>query len=267
MPQPGDEAEAGAAQGAPSDGTEFLVIPSVSVQRGRVVVVNKGRYEPLLDAEDRELSLVDFVKMYLAEYATVCIIDIDGIERARPQLGHISAVSREKNVWYDPGVRDVGDMSDAFMAGANRVILGTKTLASRDDLMECHEASSDYVLGLDWSGHILSGDATVSQADPLDFLADMRLAGVRRVLFTQLGRVRRDARIDEPFVREMVARTRRLYLGGSGFDMATAEEIRGSSLGVRGVIVGIFDLIREDLVPEDEEEIEGGGVVVDNLGG
>jgi hypothetical protein len=79
--------------------------------------------------------------------------------------------------------------------------------------------------------------------------------------------VRRDARIDEPFVREMVKRVRRLYLGGSGFDMATAEEIRRSELGVRGVIVGILDLIKEDLVPEDEEDIEGGGVVVDNLGG
>jgi phosphoribosylformimino-5-aminoimidazole carboxamide ribonucleotide (ProFAR) isomerase len=267
MSRPDVDGGAGGPHGTAADGTEFLIIPSVSVQKGRVVVVNKGRYEPLLDAEDRELSIADFVKMYLADYKTICIIDIDGIEKDRPQLGHISTVSRDKNIWYDPGVRDVGDMADAFMAGANRVIVGTKTLASRDDLLECHETSSDYVLGLDWSGHILSGDATISQADPLDFLAEMRLAGVRRVLFTQLGRVRRDARIDEPFVREMVKRVRRLYLGGSGFDMATAEEIRRSELGVRGVIVGILDLIKEDLVPEDEEDIEGGGVVVDNLGG
>ena len=257
-PEPVDPEPSGPVEG------EFLVIPSVSLMRGRVVVVNKGRYEPLTDADDKEITLPAFVEMYLGEYKTVCVIDIDGIERGRPQLGQVGLISRDKNVWYDPGVRDAGDMADAFMAGAGRVIVGTKTLRSRDVLAECQETSADFVLGLDFAGgRILSRDATISQTDPLLFLESMREAGVRRVLFTQLGRVRPEARMDEEFVRDMVRHSRRLYLGGSGFDLATAETIRGSDLGVRGVVVGVLDLIRGDIIPADAEDFEGGGVVVD----
>jgi len=247
----------------PAEG-EFLVIPSVSLMRGRVVVVNKGRYEPLTDADDKEITLPSFVEMYLGEYRTICVIDIDGIERGRPQLGQVGLISRDKNVWYDPGARDAGDMADAFMAGAGRVIVGTKTLRGKDELAGCQEASADFVLGLDFAGgRILSRDATISQADPLELLDSLREAGMRRVLFTQYGRVRPESRMDESFVRDMVARTRRLYLGGSGFDLATAEAVRGSGLGVRGVVVGVLDLIRGDIVPSDAEGFEGGGVVVD----
>ena len=257
-PEPAEPEPSGPVEG------EFLVIPSVSLMRGRVVVVNKGRYEPLTDADDKEITLPSFVEMYLGEYKTICVMDIDGIERGQPQLGQIGLVSRDKNVWYDPGVRDAGDMADAFMAGAGRVIVGTKTLRSRDALVECHETSADFVLGLDFAGgRILSRDATISQTDPLLFLESMREAGVRRVLFTQLGRVRPEARMDEAFVRDMVRHARRLYLGGSGFDLATAETIRGSDIGVRGVVVGVLDLIRGDIIPADAEGFEGGGVVVD----
>jgi len=255
------------ASAAAQQESAFLVIPSVSVQKGRVVVVNRGRYEALSDADDKPITLDDFVRMYLSGYKTICVLDIDGIEKGRPQLGHIRALGQGKNIWYDSGVRDLDDMADAFMAGATRVILGTKTLASRDALIECHEASSDYVLGLDWaSDHIVSGDAELSQADPLDLLAEMKQLGVRRVLFTQLGRVRRGARMDDALVREMVARSRRFYIGGSGFDLATAEEIRASSLGVRGVVVSVLDLIRGDIVEEGADGVEGGGVVVRDVG-
>jgi phosphoribosylformimino-5-aminoimidazole carboxamide ribonucleotide (ProFAR) isomerase len=262
----GDEA-AEASSTAPQEGA-FLVIPSVSVQKGRVVIVNRGRYEALSDADDKPITLDDFVRMYLAEYKTICVLDIDGIEKGRPQLGHIRLLGQGKNIWYDPGVRDLDDMADAFMAGATRVILGTKTVHSRDAILECHEASSDYILGLDWAGdHIISADAEISQADPVAFLAEMKQLGVRRVLFTQLGRVRKGARMDDALVREMVARSRRFYIGGSGFDMATAEEIRRSELGVRGVVVSVLDLIRGDIVEEGADEVEGGGVVVQNLEG
>jgi uncharacterized protein related to proFAR isomerase len=267
FPEKPDLAEAGPAE--PDALTkmegEFLIIPSVSLLRDRVVVVNAGRYEPHTDTDDREITLPSFVEMYLKDYSTICVLDIDGIERGRPQLGQVSTVSRTKNVWYDPGARNAGDMADAFMAGAGRVIVGTKTLNGFDDLLECHETSNDYVLGLDWAGRILSRDATISQADPLEFLDRMHGAGVRRVLFNQLGRVRSDARMDEHFVREMVRRSRRFYLGGSGFDLATGESIRRAGLGVRGVVVSVLDLIRGDIVPEEAGEVEGGGVVVDRI--
>ncbi len=247
-----------------ADGPEdsYLVIPAVSLRRGRVVVVNQGRYEPLTDVDDRELTLYDFTAMFLEDYGTILVLDIDGIERRRPQLSQVQTIAPIKNLWWDPGVRDLDDMMDAFTAGANRVVVGTKTIWNLDELMACQEFSGDYVLSLDFAGGILSRDANISQADPISFLRLMHENGIRRVLFSQLGRVKTGSRIDTSFVREMASVTRRLYLGGSGFSLETAEQLGGAGLGVRGVVVGVMDLIRDSLV-EEETEYDEGSVLVD----
>jgi uncharacterized protein related to proFAR isomerase len=232
--------------------------------RGRVVVVNKGQYEPLTDVDDKELTLLDFVELYMQDYETVFILDIDGIERRRPQLPLIQTITSEKNVWWDPGVRDLEDMMDTFTAGANRVVVGTKTIISWDDLLNCQEFSRDFVLGLDWAERILCRDASIAQSDPLDFLERTYDAGIRRVLFTQLGQVSKGSRISHDFVHQMVDRTRRLYIGGSGFDLTMAERLRRATLGVHGAVVGIYDIIREDIVHEGSDYDEG-GVLMDRL--
>lgn len=247
---------------APGPEEKFLVIPAVSLRRGRVVVVNKGKYEPLTDVDDRELTLYDFISMFLEDYSTILVLDIDGIERRRPQLTQVQTVAPVKNVWWDPGVRNLDDMMDAFTAGANRVVVGTKTVWNLQELKECQEFSGDYVLSLDWADGILSRDANISQADPISFLQMMYEGGVRRVLFSQLGRVKAGSRIDTGFVKEMAAVTRRLYLGGSGFSLGTADQLGRSDIGVRGVIVGVMDIIRDSVV-EEESEYDEGSVLVD----
>lgn len=241
---------------------EYLVIPAVSLRRGKVVVVNQGKYEPLTDVDDRELTLYDFTSMFLEDYSTILVLDIDGIERRRPQLSQIQTIAPIKNLWWDPGVRDLDDMMDAFTAGANRVLVGTKTIKDLDELMACQEFSGDYVLSLDFAGGVLSRDANISQADPVSFLRLMHENGVRRVLFSQLGRVKTGSRLDTHIVREMAAVTRRLYLGGSGFNLKIAEQLGGAGLGLRGVVVGVMDLIRDSVV-EEELEYDEGSVLVD----
>ena len=249
-------------EAAESDGQEsdFLVIPAISIRKRRVVVVNNGRYEPLTDVEDKELTLYDFVAMFLDDYSTILVMDIDGIERRKPQLTQIQTVAPVKNVWWDPGVRSLEDMMDTFTAGANRVVLGTKTIWNLEELRACQEFSADFVLGLDWADGILSRDANISQADPIDFLRDMHDEGVRRILFSQLGRVRSGSRIDTGFVREMTEVSRRLYLGGSGFNLATVREVERANMGIRGIVVGVMDIIRDSLV-DDQPEYDEGSVV------
>jgi uncharacterized protein related to proFAR isomerase len=247
---------------APPAEDEFLVIPAVSLQRGKVVVVNKGRYEPLTDVDDRELTLYDFASMFLEDYGTILVMDIDGIERRRPQLSQVQTIAPVKNVWWDPGVRSLEDMMDAFTAGAHRVVVGTKTIWNLEELKECQEFSGDYVLGLDWADGILSRDANIAQADPISFLKLMYEGGVRRVLFSQLGRVKAGSRIDSGFVQEMTGVTRRLYLGGSGFSLDTADQVGRSGMGIKGVVVGVMDIIRDSVLGEDEEYDEG-SVLVD----
>ena len=161
---------------------EYLVIPAVSLRRGRVVVVNKGRYEPLTAVDDRELTIYDFASMFLEDYSTIMVLDIDGIERRRPQLTQVQTIAPVKNVWWDPGVRNLEDMMDTFTAGANRVVVGTKTIWNLEELKACQEFSADYVLSMDWADGILSRDANSAQADPIAFLRLMYEGGVRRMV-------------------------------------------------------------------------------------
>ena len=70
------------------------------------------------------------------------------------------------------------------------------------------------------------------------------------------------SRIDTSFVREMATVTRRLYLGGSGFSLATADQMNRSDLGIRGVLVGVMDIIRDSVMDEGSEYDEG-SVLVD----
>jgi phosphoribosylformimino-5-aminoimidazole carboxamide ribonucleotide (ProFAR) isomerase len=256
---PTSEGEAG-ADDMPQD-EPFLVIPAVSLQRGRVVVINQGEYEPLTDLDDRELTLYDFTELFLEDFGTVMVLDIDGIERRRPQLTLMGTIAPIKNVWWDPGVRNLEDMMDAFTAGANRVVVGTKTVWNLAELRACQEFSRDWVLSLDWADGILSRDAQISQADPIDFLKLMYDEGLRRVMFSQYGPVRSGSRIDMDFVREMDETTRRLYLGGSGFDLSTASVVQRAGLGVRGIVVGVMDIIRESIVQE-EPQVDEGSVLV-----
>jgi phosphoribosylformimino-5-aminoimidazole carboxamide ribonucleotide (ProFAR) isomerase len=253
---------ADAAEGKGED--EFIVIPAVSLKKGRVVVVNQGVYEPITDIDDRDLTLYDFSEMFLEDFSTLLVLDIDGIERRRPQLPLVQTIAPLKNVWWDPGVRNLEDMMDAFTAGANRVVVGTKTIWNKEELLECQSFSRDYVLSLDWNDGIIARDASISQADPVDFLYEMHGEGIRRVLFSQFGRVRAGARIDMEFVREMSRSSRRLYMGGSGFSLSTADEVRRSNLGVRGVVVGVMDIIRESIV-EEGQEFDEGSLLVDKL--
>ena len=241
---------------------EYLVIPAVSLRRGKVVVVNKGRYEPLTDVDDRELTIYDFASMFLEDYSTIMVLDIDGIERRRPQLTQVQTIAPVKNVWWDPGVRNLEDMMDTFTAGANRVVVGTKTIWNLEELKACQEFSADYVLSLDWADGILSRDANIAQTDPIAFLRMMYEGGVRRVLFSQLGRVKAGSHIDSDFVKEMSEVTRRLYLGGSGFSLDTADQVGRSGLDVKGVVVGVMDIIRDSVLEEDTEYDEG-SVLVD----
>jgi phosphoribosylformimino-5-aminoimidazole carboxamide ribonucleotide (ProFAR) isomerase len=246
----------------PSPEDEYLVIPAVSLRRGRVVVVNKGTYEPLTDVDDKELTLYDFVSMFLDDYSTILVMDVDGIERRRPQLTQVQAIAPVKNIWWDPGVRNLDDMMDAFTAGAHRVVVGTKTIWNLRELEACQEFSADYVLSLDWADGILSRDANIAQTDPIEFLKLMHDTGVRRVMFSQLGRVKAGSRIDADFVKEMSEVTRRLYLGGSGFSLDTAEQVGRSGMDVKGVVVGVMDIIR-DSVMDEGSEFDEGSVLVD----
>lgn len=59
----------------------------------------------------------------IAENSLLYILDIDGIEKDRPNYCIYQKLSKSFDLWIDCGPRNLGDVVDAFMAGATRITI------------------------------------------------------------------------------------------------------------------------------------------------
>jgi len=59
----------------------------------------------------------------IGENRLLYILDIDGIERDKPNYCNYQKLSKSFDLWIDCGPRNLGDVVDAFMAGATRITI------------------------------------------------------------------------------------------------------------------------------------------------
>lgn len=108
------------------------MIPSLSFKSQNLVIVNQGSYERF-SYNDMELDLWGAFKE-LESYDKVYFLDLDGIEFNKPQTEIIRKASTSKEVWADIGARNAEGITDAFIAGADKAVLSTKTLESFEEI-------------------------------------------------------------------------------------------------------------------------------------
>jgi len=66
--------------------------------------------------EENILELID-------ENSLLYVLDIDGIERDKPNYCTYQKLSKSFDLWIDCGPRNLGDVVDAFMTGATRITI------------------------------------------------------------------------------------------------------------------------------------------------
>ena len=72
---------------------------------------------------DYPKSLIkDFLKEF-DENQKIYILDLDGIDKDKPNLCTFQRLSNSYDLWVDFGPRNLGDVVDAVMAGANAITL------------------------------------------------------------------------------------------------------------------------------------------------
>ena len=59
----------------------------------------------------------------IGENSLLYILDIDGIEKDKPNLCTFQKLSKNFDLWLDFGPRNLGDIVDGFMAGATRITI------------------------------------------------------------------------------------------------------------------------------------------------
>ena len=71
------------------------------------------------------ISIIDFLKQ-AEEIKKIYILDLDGIERDKPNLCTYQRLAGQIDFWVDSGPRDTGDIVDAIMFGATDITLRKK---------------------------------------------------------------------------------------------------------------------------------------------
>ncbi|TLZ54418.1 MAG: hypothetical protein E6K17_08085 [Methanobacteriota archaeon] len=120
----------------------------------------------------------------LQEFGRVLIWDLGGIEKNRPSLELLRRYEGE-SLWVDAGVRFADSVIDVLVAGAERAVVGTKTLRGLDELEAARELTENLVPLLDFVRGKLWASKSIGDAPPEGLLRRFREMGLDTALVVE----------------------------------------------------------------------------------
>ena len=224
----------------------MITIPAIDLRNGAVVRLRQGDYAQQTTYGDDPAAMA---RRFEAEGAELLhVVDLDAArEGRRTQAAQVRAITRAVGVpiQLGGGLRTLDDIDAAFNDGAARVVLGTAAVRDPQlvrDAVERH-GPERIVVGVDARDGVAKVDGWTAsgEADAGELLEAMAALGVRRFVYTDIGR---DGALSEPnyaAVEHMLARARRVgaALIASG-GVAGIEHLRrlAEIPGLEGTIVG-----------------------------
>ncbi len=184
------------------------VIPSLSFKNQKLVIVKEGEYKRY-ENEGEKIGFWDALGE-VSDYEKILFLDIDGIEFNSPQVDLIRKASTRKEIWADVGARNAEGVTDAFIAGADKVILSTKTIASKDAIKESIEMSDDLILSIDYKDGLISPSSEIKDMGIKEITEFCIKEGIEKIIFSDLS----DERFDDSVLRELPSGDYELYLAG-----------------------------------------------------
>ena len=246
------------------------VVPTVSIKDGEVVIVRGGRYERLEDEDGSPLEPSFFVEQMLKQYTKVLVVDINGVEDNRPQMGLMSDIADLGEIWVDSGARYAEGIIDILVSGVSAVVLGTKSITGVDQLAAAFEMSENVYLSIDWDKQVMSHSDELKHMSPRSLADVAQNLGIKKLLFTDLSRTvaagrRQKAEGDErlaagsgqqaeggglqankplqvEIIRELAKGPLPLYVGG-GIQESDLAQL--SRMGAAGALLSVLSIITE----------------------
>jgi phosphoribosylformimino-5-aminoimidazole carboxamide ribotide isomerase len=246
----------------------LILLPAIDIRGGHAVRLERGEYgrETVYDADP-----ADAARRWVQQGARFLhVVDLDGARSGEPEnLEHVRRIATEVTVpiQLGGGLRDAETVTEALAAGADRVVLGTATLAS-PELVEglAVEHGERIVAGVDArSGRVaIEGWERETAATPRDLIAELAGRGVGRFVYTP---VEVDGTMEGPGVEGLRAAAAAaadagaelIYSGGVGSldHLRELAELGLNSLA--GVIVGRALYEGRFTVAEGIEALGGSG--------
>ncbi len=209
----------------------MLVIPAIDLRGGKCVRLYQGSYDKeTVYFEDP----VKMAKLWRVQNArTLHVVDLDAARGDRsPNREVIRTICKELDipVQLGGGIRTMEDIEEAIGLGVYRVILGTAAVRHPDLVSEAvaNYSCSRVAVGIDArNGEVrIEGWLEGSGLDAVAMAQDMENRGVRRIVYTDIGR---DGTLQGPNL---------------GAYRALGEKLRHARITASGGVGGYADLVR-----------------------
>jgi uncharacterized protein related to proFAR isomerase len=191
------------------------LIPAISIKGGHVATVENGQYSYLKNADGQFRSPVNLVKELDLLVGEVFILDIDGLEKNNPDLETVKRIAAFRDVWLDAGTTDAESMMDLFVSDASRVVMGTLTLDSLDELRMGLEMSENIIFSIAYDRGIVSPNPSVSGIDIETLLKEIgEFPTLQTGMLFDLGGLRDRTPPDPDIVSKFAGHFKEFYVSG-----------------------------------------------------
>jgi phosphoribosylformimino-5-aminoimidazole carboxamide ribotide isomerase len=221
------------------------VIPVIDLKSGAAVHAVRGereRYRPLRSTIVAGSDPVRVARAVRRSFGLdeLYVADLDAIAGGPPHREVVAALARVARPMVDAGTTETGAVRRLLELGAERIVVGTETLADRAALERLRQQLPDapLVLSLDLrAGRVVSPDAELARLGATEALAQLTHSGVREVIVLDLARVGSGAGPDVALVRELSTRFPELGLlaGGGVRDVTDLRAL--AEAGAAGALV------------------------------
>ncbi|HBV96650.1 MAG: 1-(5-phosphoribosyl)-5-[(5-phosphoribosylamino)methylideneamino] imidazole-4-carboxamide isomerase [Peptococcaceae bacterium BICA1-7] len=222
----------------------MLIYPAIDIRAGRCVRLVEGRLDRETVYSDDPAAMAGLWQEKGARWLHV--VDLDGAFSGSPK--NIDVIKKIRETVSIPiqvggGIRDLKTVEELLSIGINRVILGTVAINSPDMVAEaCKKYGEAVAVGIDArDGKVaIEGWGVTAEKNALDLALEMKTAGIKRIIYTDIWR---DGTLQGPnvdAVREMARNTGIGVIASGG--ISTLDDLRSikkmERMGVEGVIVG-----------------------------
>jgi phosphoribosylformimino-5-aminoimidazole carboxamide ribotide isomerase len=220
----------------------FTLIPAIDIQGGRCVRLYQGDFARATVFSD---DPVEMARRWWQEGAQrLHLVDLDGAAAGGPRnlpLLRKIAAAVPIPVQVGGGVRSLETVLALLDAGVDRVILGTAALKEPAVVQAaCQDFCEAIAVAVDARGGYVAsqGWKETSGITVAEHVENMMALGVRRFIYTEIGR---DGTLTEPdfaTIGDLVARTGLSIIASGGIsEIAHLRRLR--DLGAEGAIVGM----------------------------
>lgn len=216
--------------------------PAIDIQGGKCVRLERGVFTKSTVYGDDPARMARKWESQGAQY--IHVVDLDGAQKGKGVNNKVieqMVKSVSIPIQLGGGIRTIKDIDDKLSLGVARVILGTVAIENPKLVQEAIKkyGNEKIVVGVDAkNGKVaIHGWETVSSKEAVDVCLEMKLYGVRTIIYTDIAQ---DGMMQGPNLKstkELVEKTELNIIASGG--VSTLDDLIGAkNIGCEGAIIG-----------------------------